>query len=90
MKNLFMLVDGSPQRYNGEILKRVVGDKVVKVISNPTEDDLKEFGYMELITSDIPDYNENVQTLTASYTIENNSIYETFKVIDIPELEETN
>ena len=69
--------------YNGEILKRYVGNKLVKAIANPTEQDLKEFGYMELVKSEIPEYEEETQYLEYSYYIENDKIYEKCEVKDI-------
>ena len=69
--------------YNGEILKRYVGNKLVKAIANPTEQDLKEFGYMELVKSEITEYEEETQYLEYSYYIENDKIYEKCEVKDI-------
>ena len=69
--------------YNGEILKRYVGNKLVKAIANPTEQDLKEFGYMELVKSEIPEYEEETQYLEYSYYIENDKIYEKCEIKDI-------
>ena len=74
------------ESYSGEILKRYVGNKLVKAISNPTNDDLKEFGYMELISTpsdEIPKYNKETQYLEKSYHIEENKIYEKYEVKDI-------
>ena len=68
--------------YNGEILKRYVGNKLVKAISNPTDEDLKEFGYMELVKSEVPEYEEETQYLEYSYYVENDKIYEKCKVKD--------
>lgn len=69
--------------YNGEILKRYVGNKLVKAISNPTDEDLKEFGYMELVKSEAPEYEEKTQYLEYSYYVENDKIYEKCEVKDI-------
>ena len=69
--------------YNGEILKRYVGNKLVKAIANPTEQDLKEFGYMELVKSEITEYDEETQYLEYSYYVENDKIYEKCEVKDI-------
>lgn len=68
--------------YNGEILKRYVGNKLVKAISNPTDEDLKEFGYMELVKSEVPEYEEETQYLEYSYYVENDKIYEKCEVKD--------
>ena len=72
------------QGYNGEILKRFVGNKLVKTIANPTREDLKEFGYMELITSGIPEYDAETQYISKSYYVQDGKIYETYSVCDIP------
>ena len=70
--------------YNGEILKRYVGNKLVKAIANPTEQDLKEFGYMELVKSEeITEYEEETQYLEYNYYVENDKIYEKCEVKDI-------
>ena len=69
--------------YNGEILKRFVGNKLVKVISNPTDEDLKEFTYMELIESEAPKYNDETQYLEKTYYVNDGNIYEKYEVKDI-------
>ena len=53
--------------YNGEILKRYVGNKLVKAISNPTNEDLKEFGYKQLIENKAPEFDAETQTLNIKY-----------------------
>ena len=55
------------EKYNGEILKRYVRNRLVKAISNPTDDNLKEFGYMELIENTEPEYDTETQTLNIKY-----------------------
>lgn len=77
MKDLYILINDSEiLKYNGEILKRVIGNKVVKVISNPTEEDLKEFGYMELSgdLSEVPEYNPDTQEIRVKYRVVDNTI----------------
>lgn len=74
--------------YNGEILRRYVGNKMVKAISNPTDEDLKEFGYMELVKSEVPKYAEETQYLEYSYYVENDKIYEKCEVKDNTPIEE--
>ena len=69
--------------YNGEILKRFVGNKMVKAISNPANEDLKEFGYMELVLAEVPEYDENTQYLEKSYYVQDGKIYEKYDIKQI-------
>ena len=71
--------------YNGEILKRYVGNRLVKAISNPTNEDLKEFGYMELVERIEPEYDTETQYVAKSYYVQDGKIYEKYSVEDIPE-----
>ena len=64
------------EKYNGEILKRYVGNRLVKAISNPTDDNLKEFGYMELIENTEPEYDTETQYVAKSYYVQDGKIYE--------------
>ena len=73
------------EKYNGEILKRYVGNKLVKVISNPTEQDLREFTYMELVEGKQPEYDAETQYISKSYYVQDGKIYEEYSVEDIPE-----
>lgn len=41
--------------YNGENLKRFIGNRLVKVICNPTDKDLLEFGYKYLQEDKYPE-----------------------------------
>lgn len=75
--------------YNGEILKRYIGKKLVKTIANPTDEDLKEFGYMELVEAEMPEYNAETQYIETNYEVTNDIIYQTHTVKDIPVEEET-
>ena len=72
------------EKYNGEILKRYVGNKLGKVISNPTEQDLREFTYMELVEGTQPEYDAETQYISKSYYVQDGKIYETYSVCDIP------
>ena len=72
------------QGYNGEILKRYIGNKLVKVISNPTDEQLKEFGYKPLDdTAEMPEYDEATQYITVKYTDTPEKIIKEYTVYDI-------
>lgn len=73
------------EKYNGEILKRYVGNKLVKAISNPTEQDLKDFTYMELAEGTEPEYDAQTQYISKSYYVQDGKIHEKYSVEDIPE-----
>ena len=62
-----------------------MGNKLVKVISNPTEQDLKDFTYMELVCGTGPEYDAETQYLSKSYYVRDGKIYEEYSVEDIPE-----
>lgn len=70
--------------YDGEILKRYVGRKLVKTIANPTEQDLKEFGYMEVVEVEIPEYNAETQNCLKSYDVVEGKICPVYVIEDIP------
>lgn len=74
------------EKYNGEILKRYVGNKMVKAISNPTNEDLKEFGYMELIENTEPEYDTETQYVSKTYYIQDGKIYEKYEVCQMSEI----
>ena len=69
--------------YNGEVLKRFVGNRLVKAISNPTETDLKEFGYMELVDDPVPEYDEKTQFISFEYQVKSGQIHKVYTVCDI-------
>lgn len=71
--------------YNGEVLKRFVGNRLVKAISNPTETDLKEFGYMELVDDLVPEYDEKTQFISFEYQVKSGKIHKAYTVCDIEE-----
>ena len=77
------------QKYNGEVLKRFVGKKLVKTIANPTEEELREFGYMKLIESEKPEFDSERQYLDVEYEVVDGKIYEKHIVSELPILNET-
>lgn len=74
--------------YKGEILKRYVGNRLVKIISNPTERDLVEFGYKPLIEEEIPTYDEETEYLEITYINEEDRIVKHYEVKEIPDEQE--
>ena len=74
------------EKYNGEILKRYVGNRLVKAISNPTNEDLKEFGYMELVEGIEPEYDTETQYVSKTYYIQDGKIYELYSVEEINDI----
>lgn len=72
------------EAYKGEILKRYVGKKLVKVISNPTDEQLKEFGYKPLDETEVmPEYDEATQYIAVKYTDTPEKIIKGYTVYDI-------
>lgn len=72
------------QAYNGEILKRYVGRRLVKTIANPTDEDLKEFGYMELVEGEAPDFDAETQYVVSHYRVGDGKIYFEHRVEELP------
>jgi hypothetical protein len=71
------------------VLKRYVGERLVKTIANPTEEELKEFGYMVLVSGAAPDYDAERQYLTCEYEVVDGKIYEKYIISELPILNET-
>lgn len=84
MNSLYKFVnDKQIQPYEGEILTEYDSDKVVKVISNPTNTDLREFGYMQLVTdANIPDYDPSTQSVEITYAVKDDMICQIYRVVD--------
>lgn len=55
------------KQYKGEVLKRYVNNSLIKAISNPTYEELIEFGYKPLDEPEKPNYNESTQYLVEKY-----------------------
>lgn len=69
--------------YDGSPLRFYVGKKLIKQIFSPTEDELKDFGYKNLITAIMPEYDAETQYLTKKYA-DGEDITETYEVREIP------
>ena len=71
------------EKYNGEVLKRYVGSRLVKIIANPTEEQLREFGYKELI-EDTP-LEEKEGFYIETYYEDGEHITKKYRYVEIPE-----
>ena len=81
---MYILIDEHTiMPYNNEVLKRFVGNRLVKAISNPTQGQLQEFGYMELADDAEPDYDAKTQYLTFTYAVQDGQIHKVYTVQEI-------
>lgn len=71
------------KEYNGEILKRYVGNLLTKTISNPTEEQLYEFGYKPLV-EDTP-LEEKEGFYIETYYEDGEHITKKYRYVEIPE-----
>ena len=79
MKYCIFLNEDSVLEYNNEVLKRYVGNKLVKIISNPSDDQLVEFGYKPLFEENIPNYDVKREYLEAYYIEQIDKIIKSYK-----------
>ena len=87
MNNFYVFIDENTViPYNGEILKRYVGNRLIKTIANPTEEHLLEFGYKRLIGDEMPEIAED-EYLTATYEDTANGILKHYSVHKTEETE---
>ena len=78
---MFILVDKDTiLPYNGEVLKRFIGNRLVNTISNPTDEQLSEFGFLELVEDDIPEYDIYTQCLSYEFILKDGKIHKVFTV----------
>ena len=69
--------------YAGEVLTMRVGDTITKTIKNPTEEQLKEFGYMELVETQRPEEKEGF-AIEAYYEVVGDKIEERYEYVPLP------
>ena len=69
--------------YDGSPLRFYVGNRLIKQIFSPTEDELRDFGYKKLIMAIMPEYDAETQYLTEKY-VDGDVITKTYEVRDIP------
>ena len=84
MKDMYLFIsEYEIQKYNGEVLKRYVGNRCVKIISNPTEEDLKEFGYKYLVEENPLEEKEGFYIET--YYEDGEVITKKYRYVELPE-----
>ena len=69
--------------YDGSPLRFYVGNRLIKQMFSPTENELKGFGYKKLIMAIMPEYDAETQYLSKKY-VDGEDITETYEVRDIP------
>ena len=55
-------------------------NRLVKTIANPTDDDLKEFEYLPLVETEIPEYDIEKQYLVEKYELKDDCIQKSWIV----------
>lgn len=69
--------------YSGEVLTMRVGDTITKTIKEPTEDQLKEFGYMELVETQRPEAKDGFG-IEPYYEIASGKIELRYEYVELP------
>lgn len=84
MNDMYLFINESTiQKYENDILKIRLGNKITRVIANPSENHLKEFNYMELVVDSISESNENEdQVIIVKYEIRDEKIYQIYEVLN--------
>lgn len=80
---LYKLENGMLKKYNGGF---VVYDN--RIYTNPTEETVRLAGYKDLVYKEDPEYDAETQYLNEVYTEDDTTIYVSYEVVDIPEVEE--
>ena len=82
---LYIVENNTPIAYNGEPIRISVGNKLVKQIFNPTEEQQRMVGYTDLVRSGIPEYNAETEYIETSYVLQDGAYIETHTVKGIYE-----
>ena len=80
---LYKLENGTLKKYNGGFV--VLNNRIY---TNPTEETVRLAGYKDLVYNEMPEYDEETQYLNEVYTEDDTTIYVSYEVVDIPEVEE--
>ena len=76
------------REYNNEELKYALDSSVIKMIANPSNEQLVAFGFKPLVEEDIPEYDPETQYLVTSYIDGEQYITKHYEVKDIEPEEE--
>ena len=79
---LYKLENGTLKKYNGGFV--VLNNRIY---TNPTEETVRLAGYKDLVYKDKPECNEETQYLREVYTEEETSIYVSYEVVDIQQVD---
>lgn len=77
---LYIVENNTPIAYNGEPIRISVGNKLVKQIFNPTEEQQRMVGYTDLVRTEIPEYNAETEYIETSYVLQDGAYIETHTV----------
>lgn len=86
----YFISEQNIREYNNEVLKYALDSSVIKMIANPTDEQLSKFGFKPLVEEDIPEYDPETQYLETSYIDGEDYITKHYEVKDIPEPEVEN
>lgn len=73
------------EKYNKEsdILKYLINSRVVKAVSNASEQEQRKFGYKPLVEEEIPEYDPETQYIEMKYINEEEQIVKHYEVKEI-------
>lgn len=75
---LYKLENGRPKKFKGGF---VVYNN--RIYTNPKEEVIRLAGYKNLVYSEVPEYNEEIQYLNSTYTEDEYNIYVNYEIVNI-------
>ena len=79
---LYKLENGTLKKFNGGFV--VLNNRIY---TNPTEETVRSAGYKDLVYNEMPEYNEETQYLNEVYTEDDTTIYVSYEVVDIQQVD---
>lgn len=77
---LYIIENNTPTPYNGEAIRISIGNRLVKQIFNPTEEQQRMVGYTDVVRAEIPEYNAETEYVETSYVLTDGKYIETHTV----------